>query len=85
MTFAEKGVPGFDVTPPYWVSEKEVADRLSTKQWNHEWLVGFRDITNTTNELTVITAALPKLATNHNCRYYSCRLDQYCPALFYLT
>ena len=39
--------------------KKEVENRLANK-WNKEWLLGFRRITNATNERTAIFDLLPK-------------------------
>ena len=57
---AEKCDPGFEPTPRYFVPEGEAAARLAAKSWTRGWLMGWRDITNATNERTVIAAALPR-------------------------
>jgi hypothetical protein len=59
MTLAEKQQPDAEVMPRYWVSEAEVMSRLQAKGWNRRWLIGWRDITNATNERTVISSAFP--------------------------
>jgi hypothetical protein len=41
-----------------------VASRLEARSWDHEWLVGWRDITNATNERTVISTAIPRAAVS---------------------
>lgn len=48
----------------YWVSKSDVATRLLGK-WSGEWLMVFRDITNTTNERTVINTILPRVGVGH--------------------
>src|SRR5690606_16784424 len=40
-------------------------DRLAAKGWTRGWLLGWRDITNATNERTVIAAVLPRVGVNH--------------------
>ena len=50
------------VQPRYWVAESEVRSRLRRPT---RWLLGFRDITNATNERTMIAAALPLAAVGH--------------------
>jgi hypothetical protein len=60
VTVAEKQNPDFEPTPRYWVPEAEVADRLHAKSWTRGWLMGWRDITNATNERTVIATAFPR-------------------------
>jgi len=44
--------------PRYWVSKAEVESRLSG--WSHGWMLGFRDITNSVVERTVIFTVLPR-------------------------
>jgi hypothetical protein len=56
--------PDFSITPRYWLAEKEVEDRLS-ERWKKKWLLGFRDITNATNERTAIFSFVSKVAVNH--------------------
>ena len=56
---AEKADPNFDPSPRYWVPSSEVSARLASKGWQRNWLMGWRDITNATNERTVISTAFP--------------------------
>lgn len=65
MTLAEKQEPEVEATPRYWVPEAEVASRLRAKGWDRGWLMGWRDITNATNERTVIAAFAPPFAVGH--------------------
>ncbi|HZI98722.1 MAG TPA: hypothetical protein VFD41_14470 [Actinomycetales bacterium] len=53
MSQLEKRDPAFVVLPRYRVPEVEVAAALSGR-WDKRWLIGVRDITNSTNERTVI-------------------------------
>jgi len=64
MTDAEKRDPAAVVMPRYWVPEEEVEARLAGK-WDRAWLLGWRDITNTTNERTVIASVLPRVGVGH--------------------
>ena len=59
MTEAEKADPVFTITPRYWVGTSEVRERLASKKWHRNWLMGWRDITNATNERTVIASVVP--------------------------
>jgi hypothetical protein len=65
-TTAEKQNPDFEPTPRYFVPEAEVADRLRAKNWTRGWLMGWRDITNATNERTVIATAFPRVGVGNN-------------------
>lgn len=56
----EKANPDFAVTPRYWVAASEVNKKLQDKHWDNGWLMGWRDITNATNERTVIANVVPK-------------------------
>jgi hypothetical protein len=40
-----------------------VASRLKTRHWDHSWLLGWRDICRSTDERTMICAAIPRAAT----------------------
>jgi hypothetical protein len=55
--------PHFVVQPWYWVSAEEVAARLG--EWQRGWLVGFRDVTNATNERTAIFSLLPRVGVGN--------------------
>ena len=62
---AEKVDPSFEPVPRYWVPEVEVGARLSSKGWQNKWLMGWRDITNATNERTVIATVFPYSAVSN--------------------
>jgi hypothetical protein len=47
-----------------YVPEVEVRRRLAEKGWHQQWLLGWRDITNATNERTVISAVFPISASD---------------------
>jgi hypothetical protein len=64
LTDDEKSDLSFTVKPRYWVDKKEVENKLSGK-WDKNWLLGFRDITNSTNERTAIFSLLPKIAVGN--------------------
>jgi hypothetical protein len=60
VTEREKKDPLYEPLPRYWVPEDEVESRLKNKGWTNRWLLGWRDITNATNERTVIAGLAPK-------------------------
>jgi hypothetical protein len=47
--------------PFYWVAQAEVEERLASR-WDRGWLLGWRDITNATDERTVIASVIPRAA-----------------------
>ena len=51
--------PDYEAEPFYWVPRRAVEDRLDSKNWNHEWMLGWRDITAATNERTLIPTLVP--------------------------
>ncbi|MBL8423869.1 MAG: N-6 DNA methylase, partial [Candidatus Accumulibacter phosphatis] len=55
--------PNFRVTPRYWVDTVELDSRLAARNWTRGWLMAWRDITNATNERTVIASVVPRVAT----------------------
>lgn len=59
----EKNDPYRSVLPRYWVDRAEVETRLAKRDWHKGWLLGWRDITNATNERTMICSVLPRTAT----------------------
>ncbi|NJO62230.1 MAG: N-6 DNA methylase [Richelia sp. RM2_1_2] len=59
LTDFEKDDKSFSVQPRYWVIRGDVENKLAGK-WGKNWLLGFRDITNPTNERTAIFSLLPK-------------------------
>jgi hypothetical protein len=54
--------PFFTVRPRYWVGRKEVDARLERRGWSKGWFLGWRDITHTGNERTMICSAVPRSA-----------------------
>lgn len=74
VTKAEKSNPDYRVTPRYWVSRAEVKERLTKRdregnviwRWDRGWLMGWRDITNATNERTVIASVVPQVGVGNN-------------------
>lgn len=63
-TSEEKADPANCVMPRYWVPEEEVEARLAGK-WDKKWLMGWRDVTNTTNERTMIAGVVPRVGVGH--------------------
>jgi hypothetical protein len=61
----EKADPRFEPTPRYWVPEAEVKGRLAAMGWSRNWLMSWRDVCRSTDERTVISAALPLAAVGH--------------------
>jgi len=61
----EKEDPTFLPLPRYWVSKEETEACLREAGWERRWLLGFRDITNATNERTAIFAALPRVGVGN--------------------
>lgn len=49
----------FLAQPWYWVAEEEVQHKLG--EWEKGWLMGWRDVTNSTNERTVIACVVPRV------------------------
>lgn len=51
--------PNFEPTPFYWVGDTQVHNRLADKQWTRGWLLGWKDITASTNERTLLPCVIP--------------------------
>jgi hypothetical protein len=67
-TPAEKADPEFELNPRYWLPKPRVEDRLRTKNWIREWLLGWRDICRSTDERTAIATVYPAFAIGHTIR-----------------
>ncbi len=63
---SEKQDVEFKVTPRYWVSSTEVNRRLAEKSWKYDWLMGWRGISNATNERSLIASVFPRSAVGHS-------------------
>lgn len=72
-TLAERRNASYAVTPRYWVESAEVEKRLKKRdrdgnviwEWEHGWLLGWRDICRSTDERTVIASVLPRVGVGH--------------------
>lgn len=62
--------PYFEPLPRYWVPEADVSQRLSDKNWNRQWLMGIRGITNATNERTIIGSIWPYSGAGNSCHVW---------------
>jgi hypothetical protein len=66
----DKASPDFEANPRYWIKANLLRKRTETKNWNRLWLTGWRDITNATNERTLIASTVPDVAVNHKIRLF---------------
>lgn len=55
--------PDFEPSPFYWISETSTRARLNDKGWNRGWLLGWKDITASTNERTLLPCVIPQVGT----------------------
>ncbi|RON49533.1 Eco57I restriction-modification methylase domain-containing protein [Pseudomonas frederiksbergensis] len=67
VSLLEKADPDYSITPRYWVSAKEVSDRLQIKGWNKGWLMGWRGIARASDERSVIGGILPLSGVGNSC------------------
>lgn len=59
--------PDFEPRPRYWVTQEKLDARLG-RRWARRWMFGWRDITNATNERTVIVSLYPRIGVGHTIR-----------------
>jgi hypothetical protein len=52
----------------YWIRKDLVLDRIASKNWDRSWVIGWRDITNATNERTLIASMIPLSGIGHTIR-----------------
>jgi hypothetical protein len=50
----------------YWVKYDDVNNWLNQKKWKKNWFIGLRNITNSTNERTIIVDVFPKNPVGHS-------------------
>ncbi|WP_250473098.1 N-6 DNA methylase [Caballeronia sp. GAFFF1] len=62
---SKKSSPDFCVQPRYWVESSVLQNWFEDKSWKYNWLMGWRDITNATNERTVIASVFPRVAVGN--------------------
>jgi hypothetical protein len=52
--------------PRWWVESSHIDNWLADRKWSAEWLFGWRDTTNATNERTTIATVFPVCAVGNN-------------------
>lgn len=60
-----KNDPNSEPLARYWVPQAELDSRLAAKNWQRDWLMGWRDICRATDERTVIASIIPLSAVGH--------------------
>lgn len=61
----EHAAPAWEPSPRYWVKRADVLSHLPKDITAPRWLLGFRDITNATNERTFVCSFIPFTAVGH--------------------
>jgi hypothetical protein len=82
LTLSEKNDPNVTARPRYWVPKAAMDERL--ENWPHDWLMGFRDVTNATNERTSVFSIIPKTGVGHTAPLIICTIQEISNALFFL-
>lgn len=59
LSLQELQDPYITIASRYWVEKEQIQKRLQDRNWQKQWLLGFRRITNTTNERTFLLSVLP--------------------------
>ena len=65
LTDDEKDDPNREALGLYWVDAAHVDEALADR-WDRDWLVGWSDITSSTNWRTVVPSGLPLSAVGHS-------------------
>ena len=67
-TSQELAKPEYEPLPRYWVPGRDVAAKLSERDWNeHDILFGWRNIARSTDARTCVAGVLPRVAPNNAC------------------
>jgi len=64
LTHSQHDNPDLEPLSRYWVERHKVDEALGGK-WDRDWLLGWRNITNTSNERTFVATVMPRSAINH--------------------
>jgi len=60
-TLTQHKNPNYVPVPRYWVKKDDV-DAATPSYYKYEWFIGFRDVTNATNERTMVISVVPRTA-----------------------
>jgi len=72
LSLAEKQDPKRVVLGRYWVDQADVQAALASTDRSRGWLLGWRDITNSTNERTIVGGIFPRAAVGNNLPIWAC-------------
>ena len=64
LSDSEKESPTLSVRTRWWAPRQEVEARIGDR-WQRDWLLVWRDITNATNERTMIATVIPRVAVGN--------------------
>lgn len=64
----EKQNPNYEIDSKFIMEVAETEKRLTSSKSYSRWLIAYRNITNATNERTIIASVLPRCATNYSVR-----------------
>ena len=67
LSETERTNPFCSVHPRYWYPAENARSRFGAS-WKHSWVLAWRDITNATNERTLIATIIPSIAVSNTAR-----------------
>src|SRR5262249_40968392 len=67
MTDAELMNPQISATPRYWLPQAAIDESFKRGGLRSDWAVVIREVTNATNERTVISCIIPRVGMGHTC------------------
>jgi hypothetical protein len=65
----------YEILPWYWVDKNESERRLGECGFNSSWIFGWRDVTNSVSERTLIASPFPRSAAGHSLRLFRVNCD----------
>jgi len=63
-TYSQHKNHNYSPMPRYWVKKSETEARVPSN-YSRKWFIGFRDVTNATNERTMVISIIPRTAIGH--------------------
>jgi hypothetical protein len=63
----ELAAADFNAEPRHWLPESEVRQAFKRGELTYDWAIVIREVTNSTNERTIISCVIPQVGMGHTC------------------
>jgi hypothetical protein len=66
ISSSAKTNPNCSALPRFYVNKSEVESRLLSREWNKDWLIAYRNVSDSRNERTFVSAAIPRCGVGNS-------------------